>query len=72
MGKFLDIFLEQRMDSSDGAFIGGTITSEQKADKQPLSKISAILKKRAKRLKLIDKEMTHAVAQKIDEAVAKM
>lgn len=55
-----------------GAFIGGTITSEQKADKQPLSKISAILKKRAKRMKLIDKEMTLAVAQKIDEAVAKM
>lgn len=55
-----------------GAFIEGTITSEQKADKQPLSKISAILKKRAKRMKLIDKEMTLAVAQKIDEAVAKM
>ncbi len=34
--------------------------------------ISAILKKSAKRLTLIDKEMTLAVAERIDEAVAKM
>ena len=55
-----------------GASIGGTIMDEQKADKKPLSKISAILRSKAKRLKLIDKEMTLSVADKIDEAVAKM
>ena len=52
-----------------GASIGGTINNEQKADKKPLNEISAILKKRAKRLRLIDKQMTLAVAEKIDEAV---
>ncbi len=55
-----------------GASIGGTNTKEQKLDKQTLEEISAILKKRAKRLKLIDKVMTLNVAKKIDEAVAKM
>ena len=55
-----------------GTSIGGTINNEQKVDKKPLNEISAILKKRAKRLKLIDKQMTLAVAEKIDEAVGKM
>ena len=50
----------------------GTITDEQKADKPPLSDISAILKQSARRLKLVDKEMTIMIAEKIDEAIAKM
>ena len=55
-----------------GASIGGSLTDEMKADKQALNKISAMLKSRAKRLSLIDKEMTLKVADKIDEAVSKM
>lgn len=55
-----------------GTSIGGNINNEQKTDKKPLNEISAILKKRAKRLKLIDKQMTLTVAEKIDEAVGKM
>lgn len=55
-----------------GALIEGTLTEEMKADKYPLTKISAMLKSRAKRLRLIDKEMTLKVADRIDEAVSKM
>lgn len=64
-------FLESRY-YLKGSNIMGTITDEQKADKSPLSDISAILKQRARRLKLVDKEMTIMIAEKIDEAIAKM
>lgn len=50
----------------------GSISVEMSGDKQNLSKISALLKKSAKRLKLLDKEKTLMVAGKIDEAVAKL
>ena len=43
-----------------------------KSDKDSLVKISAGLKSKARRLKLIDKVMILEVAGKIDEAVMKM
>lgn len=48
------------------------IDNEQKTDKTNLAKISTILKSKAKRLKLLDKEKTLLITSKIDEAVAKM
>lgn len=50
----------------------GSISVEMRGDKQNLAKVSALLKKSAKRLKLLDKEKTLMVAAKIDEAVAKL
>lgn len=50
----------------------GTISIEMRGDKQNLARLSALLKKSAKRLKLLDKENTLLVASKIDEAVAKL
>ena len=56
----------------EGSGIRGMMREEMKIDKEPLMKISAILKSKAKRLKLLDKEETLFVAGKIDEAVSKM
>jgi hypothetical protein len=56
----------------EGAGIIGSIYDEMKADKQNLVKISFLLKKKSKRLRLLDKEKTLFIASKIDEAVAKM
>lgn len=56
----------------DGAGIIGSIYDEMKADKQNLAKISFLLKKKSKRLRLLDKEKTLFIASKIDEAVTKM
>lgn len=52
--------------------VSGSISVEMRGDKQSLAEISALLKKSAKRLKLLDKEKTLMVAGKIDEAVAKL
>ena len=43
-----------------------------KKDKESLIKISDILKSKAKRLKLIEKEQTLLIASKMDEAIAEM
>lgn len=55
-----------------GSNIIGELGNEVKADKEPLEKISKILKSKAKRQKLIDKENTLHIASKIDEAIEKM
>lgn len=55
-----------------GSNIIGELGNEMKADKEPLEKISKLLKSKAKRQKLIDKENTLLIANKIDEAVDKM
>lgn len=56
----------------EGSRILGSLTDEMKKDKDSLHKISDLLKSKAKRLKLIDKEVTLLIASKIDEAVMKM
>ena len=56
----------------EGAGIAGSLWDEMKKDKDALEKISSGLKSKARRQKLIDKEMTLEVAKKIDEAVGKM
>lgn len=56
----------------EGAGIAGSLWDEMKKDKDALEKISSGLKLKARRQKLIDKEMTLEVAKKIDEAVEKM
>lgn len=55
-----------------GSNILGDIRQEIKMDKEPLEKISKLLKSKAKRQKLIDKENTLRIANRIDEAVGKM
>ena len=55
-----------------GGGIRGTISTEMKKDKESLIKISDILKSKAKRLKLIEKEQTLLIASKMDEAIAEM
>ena len=64
-------FLSSRYNLEDSHVIG-TIYDEMKIDKEPLEKISAALKLKAKRLKLIDKESTLRIVSKMDEAVGKM
>ena len=56
----------------EGSGVIGSVREEMKKDKDALVKISDGLKRRAKRLKLIDKEMTLEIASKMDEAVGKM
>lgn len=56
----------------EGSGIIGSVRDEMKKDKDVLKRISAGLKSKAKRQKLIDKEMTLEVSKKIDEAVQKM
>lgn len=48
------------------------IRQEIKQDKEPLEKIANLLKSKAKRQKLIDKENTIRIANRIDEAIGKM
>ena len=55
-----------------GTGIVGTLSAEMMKDKESLGKISRILKSKAKRLKLIEKEQTLLIASKMDEAAAKM
>lgn len=55
-----------------GANILGEIGREMKQDKEPLEKISKLLKSKAKRQILIDRENTLHIAEKIDEALMKM
>ena len=55
-----------------GAGINGTISAEMKKDKDSLKKISCLLKSKAKRLKLIEREQTLLIASKMDEAVDRM
>lgn len=55
-----------------GSSIIGELTEGMKKDKGALEKISTILKAKAKRLKLIEKEVTLIMASKMDEAVVKM
>lgn len=55
-----------------GSYIGGEINVEMKADKETLEKISAILKSKAKKKKLIDKNNILLIASKLDEAIVKM
>ena len=50
----------------------GEIRQEIKQDKEPLGKIANLLKSKAKRQKLIDKENTIRIANRIDEAIGKM
>ena len=50
----------------------GEIRQEIKQDKAPLEKIANLLKSKAKRQKLIDKENTIRIANRIDEAIGKM
>ena len=50
----------------------GEIRQEIKQDKEPLEKIANLLKSKAKRQKLIDKENTISIANRIDEAIGKM
>ena len=50
----------------------GTIMEEKRADKDNLAKISAFLRTRSKRLKLLDKEKMLYIAKKMDQAVEKM
>lgn len=56
----------------DGCGIRGDIRSEMKEDKSSLIKISTMLKSRAKRKRLIEKETTMMISAKIDEAINKM
>lgn len=56
----------------DGCRIRGDIRSEMKEDKSSLIKISAMLKSRAKRKRLIEKETIMMISAKIDEAINKM
>lgn len=56
----------------EGSGIAGGLWDEMKKDKDALVKISSGLKSKARRQKLIDKEMTLKIAKKIDEAVGKM
>ena len=56
----------------DGCGIRGDIRSEMKEDKSSLIKISAMLKSRAKRKRLIEKETIMMISAKIDEAINKM
>ena len=56
----------------EGCGIMAQINNEVKADKDNLAKISTILKSKARRLKLLDKEKTLLIVSKIDEAVSKM
>lgn len=50
----------------------GEIRQEIKQDKEPLEKIANLLKSKVKRQKLIDKENTIRIANRIDEAIGKM
>ena len=50
----------------------GEIRQEIKRDKEPLEKIANLLKSKAKRQKLIDKENTIRIVNRIDEAIGKM
>lgn len=56
----------------DGCGIRGEIRSEMKEDKSSLIKLSAMLKSRAKRKRLIEKETILMISAKIDEAINKM
>lgn len=55
-----------------GCGIRGDIRSEMREDKSSLIKISAMLKSRAKRKRLIEKETIMMISAKIDEAINKM
>ena len=55
-----------------GSNIIGELRNEMKSDKEPLERISKLLKSKAKRQKLIDKENTLRIVSKIDEAIEKM
>ena len=52
--------------------IMGTLTRGMRSDKEALEKIAQILKSKARRLKLIDKEATLRIASNMDEAAEKM
>ena len=56
----------------DGYGVRGDISSKMKEDKSSLIKISAMLKSRAKRKRLIEKETITMISSKIDEAIDKM
>jgi hypothetical protein len=55
-----------------GCGVRGDIRNEMKEDKTSLVKISAMLKARAKRKRLIEKETIMMLSAKIDEAISKM
>lgn len=55
-----------------GSNIIGELRNEMKSDKEPLEKISKLLKSKAKRQKLIDKENTLRIVSKMDEAIEKL
>ena len=56
----------------EGCGIICNISGEMKEDKSSLKKISAMLKSRAKRKRLIEKETIMMISAKIDEAINKM
>ena len=56
----------------EGCGVRGDIRNEMKEDKASLMKISAMLKSRAKRKRLIEKETITMISSKIDEAIDKM
>ena len=56
----------------EGCGIIGNISSEMKEDKDSLERISSMLKSRAKRKRLIEKETIMMISAKIDEAINKM
>lgn len=64
-------FLTSRYSLKDSHIIR-TFYEEMKTDKGALEKISMMLKSKAKRLRLIEKEATLRIAAKMDEAVEKM
>lgn len=81
VGKILSFSNESRLEFMwflmgryylDGCGIRGDIRSEMKEDKSSLIKISAMLKSRAKRKRLIEKETIMMISAKIDEAINKM
>lgn len=56
----------------EGCGIICNISGEMKEDKDSLERISSMLKSRAKRKRLIEKETIMMISEKIDEAVSKM
>lgn len=56
----------------EGTYIRESLTLEIKKEENSLTEISKLLKSKARNLKFIDKEMTLAIAGKLDEAVKKM
>lgn len=64
-------FLENRY-YLEGSRIQGELTDGMKLDRAPLMRVLSILKSKAQRLRLVDKEVTLRVVSKMEEAVSKM